>query len=74
MQPMFKALVGETNELLERVRQKLHQNNLIMIRTQDCIDSILAEMDPDSPSKTYTQKGNAHLKGNRSGHCIQVSA
>lgn len=74
LQPMFEALIREVNTLLGRVRKVFDQNNLIILHTNEFIDGILQELDPDCPTKTYTPGGGLKARKGYAGQCVQVSA
>ena len=74
LQPMFEALIREVNTLLERVRKIFDQNNLIILHTNEFIDGILQELDPDCSTKTYTSAGGIKTRKGYAGQCVQVSA
>lgn len=74
LKPMFEALIREVNTLLERVRKIFDQNNLIILHTNEFIEGILQELDPDCPTKTYTSEGSLKVRRGYAGQCVQVSA
>lgn len=74
LQPMFEALIREVNSLLERVRKIFDQNNIIILHTNEFIEGILHELDPDCPTKTYTSSGSIKSRKGGAGQCVQVSA
>jgi hypothetical protein len=60
------ALVEENNELLQRVRQRVRQNHLLLARSvellQRLVDSLLAT------ARTTVYDDSGHLAGNAGGH------
>lgn len=56
-QPLLKALVDENNELLVRVRQRARQNHLLLSRSMDLLQRLIATLVPPGRTTTYNEAG-----------------
>ncbi|MBI3414282.1 MAG: flagellar protein FlgN [Verrucomicrobia bacterium] len=55
--PLLKALVDENNELLARVRQRARQNHLLLSRSMDLLQRLIATLVPMGRTTTYNETG-----------------
>lgn len=55
--PMFESIIEEINSLIGRVRDKVMQNQRLLVRLVEVTDQILGATDPAVHSKTYSAKG-----------------
>ncbi len=56
-QPLVEALVGETNDLLQRIQRRARQNHILLTRVTDLMQRLLDPFFPGSQSRTYNDEG-----------------
>ena len=59
-QPLVKALVQENNQLLLRVRQRAHQNHILLSHSLELMQRFIASLLPLNRVQVYTEAGNLY--------------
>ena len=56
--PLVQALVHENNQLLFRVRQRAHQNHILITRSMQLMQRLIATLVPVQPTPVYDGQGH----------------
>lgn len=57
LRPMFSALIGEINDLLDITRRKATQNKVLLGKTLETTREVLRALRPDAVADTYNNRG-----------------
>lgn len=73
-QPMIEALIDEINSIIDRARNNLRQNQMLLSRASQVTEKILGALNPRPSTKVYTRAGNVAVKSNGLGSFMHTSA
>ncbi len=72
-QPLLKALSDEINAMIDVLRHRSKQNQMLLARTGETMERTLRMMRPDGFTKTYSARGSLALKLGPVGGYIQAA-
>ena len=73
VQPLLKALVEEINNMLNTLRRRSRQNQMLLARTCEVMEQTLQMMRPGNFVKTYSARGSVAVRGGPVGAHIQTA-
>jgi flagellar biosynthesis/type III secretory pathway chaperone len=71
--PLLKALADEINSMIDILRRRSRQNQMLLARTCESMERTLRVMRPDAFTKTYSAKGAVALKLGPIGGYMQAA-
>lgn len=74
MQPLVFALIQEIERLIDRVRQKARQNNLLLVRACELTEELIRILKPGKSAVTYGRQGKRLAGLPAQGMQVQVTA
>jgi flagellar biosynthesis/type III secretory pathway chaperone len=72
-QPLFEALIGEINQMIERTQRRARQNQMLLSRACSVMEQVLRTIQPQSLTKTYSPRGSVSIRGTSVGSCMRAS-
>jgi flagellar biosynthesis/type III secretory pathway chaperone len=72
-QPLLKALSDEINSMVDVLRHRSRQNQMLLARTCETMERTLRALRPDNFTKTYSARGALALKLGPVGGYIQAA-
>lgn len=74
MRPLVQALIAEVNRLITRARRRAQQNQMLLARTIEVTQEIVAHLNPGVVTRTYSPQGRMNIKASAgSGRLLEKS-
>jgi len=72
--PMVQALISEVNRLITKARRRAQQNQMLLARTIEITQQIVAGMSPGTVTRTYSPQGRMKIKASGGvGRLLEIS-
>ncbi len=62
MRPLVQALIAEVNRLITRARRRAQQNQMLLARTVEVTQELVARLSPGTVTRTYSPLGKMKIK------------
>ncbi len=73
VRPLLEALIDDIRAILDKLRTRARQNQMLLSRARELTEDILQTLQPQERIKTYGAGGKLSYKTGKAGGCIEAN-